>query len=202
MDSLEFLNLSHNPLQRIPLSLGQRQKTLQYLGISREFLTPEFIPLVNDYFLASALVPEDDEQRTRQDEFDQERMKKGFQIRRKTPSRARLHDQSRMFLYQLLGTLRDAHDLNVNRRRLPTTPEILFQIEPCPPSSREESTAKLGKRQSVIKEIIATEATYVHQLKVLLDIYLYPLRFNGILSERQQNCLFSNIEDIYAFHQR
>lgn len=200
MESLEFLSLSHNPLQRLPLSLGKCQKSLQFLGISREFLAPDFVPLVNDYYLASALVP--DEESRLQEEFYQERMKKGYQIRRKTPSRTRLHDQSRMFLYQLLGTLRDANDLHSNRRRLPTTPEILFLTEPCPAVSKEESSAKLGKRQSVIKEIIATEATYVHQLKVLLDIYLYPLRFNGILSERQQNSLFSNIEDIYAFHHR
>jgi hypothetical protein len=60
----------------------------------------------------------------------------------------------------------------------------------------------LDKRKKLIKELIVTEETYVHQLELLTDIYLRPLRTLAILNPTHFSHLFSNIEEIMHLHRK
>ncbi|ORX64662.1 Dbl homology domain-containing protein [Anaeromyces robustus] len=54
------------------------------------------------------------------------------------------------------------------------------------------------KRQEVIYEMIDTERDYVNDLSIIIEVYIEPLKSNNILSKKDLNTLFSNVEQIYG----
>jgi predicted metal-binding protein len=66
----------------------------------------------------------------------------------------------------------------------------------------KDSSKLLDKRRKLIKELIGTEETYVHQLELLTDIYLRPLRTLAIQNPTHFSYLFSNIEEIMHLHRK
>ena len=52
----------------------------------------------------------------------------------------------------------------------------------------------------MIQEVLSSEDIHVQNLKYLLDYYLIPIRNGGILSQRDIQSLFCNIEVIYNWH--
>jgi FYVE/RhoGEF/PH domain-containing protein 5/6 len=71
--------------------------------------------------------------------------------------------------------------------------------EPAPPEDEDEKTKMDRKRINIVREIVATEASYVEQLNFVVDLYLGPLnaqKDKGILSQEEIQTLFSNIEMI------
>lgn len=53
-----------------------------------------------------------------------------------------------------------------------------------------------NKRAKVIEEIILTEADYVADLELIVEIYLLPLRANKLITEAEHATLFLNIEQL------
>jgi FYVE/RhoGEF/PH domain-containing protein 5/6 len=68
------------------------------------------------------------------------------------------------------------------------------KLDPKPPS---EPAPEIKKRINIVREIVATEASYVEQLNLVVDLYLNPLLSQktdkGILSQEEIQALFSNI---------
>ncbi|OUM62223.1 hypothetical protein PIROE2DRAFT_62021 [Piromyces sp. E2] len=54
------------------------------------------------------------------------------------------------------------------------------------------------KRQEIIYEMIDTEKDYVNDLSLIIELYIQPLQNNNIISKKDQNTLFSSIEQIYG----
>jgi len=54
------------------------------------------------------------------------------------------------------------------------------------------------KRQEVIYEMIDTERDYVNDLSIIIELYIEPLKNNNIISKKDLNTLFSNVEQIYG----
>ncbi|KAK8739665.1 hypothetical protein OTU49_017416, partial [Cherax quadricarinatus] len=52
------------------------------------------------------------------------------------------------------------------------------------------------KRQSVIQEIIATEATYLKELLLVEQAFISPMRASGIITEKQLDLLFANWNEL------
>jgi len=51
-------------------------------------------------------------------------------------------------------------------------------------------------RENVVNEVLNTERDYVRDLHVLVDVYLLPLRENGLLSPQQMHVVFSSVESM------
>eukprot|EP00005_Dracoamoeba_jomungandri_P007613 CAMPEP_0174273892 /NCGR_PEP_ID=MMETSP0439-20130205/56155_1 /TAXON_ID=0 /ORGANISM="Stereomyxa ramosa, Strain Chinc5" /LENGTH=617 /DNA_ID=CAMNT_0015365353 /DNA_START=217 /DNA_END=2070 /DNA_ORIENTATION=+ len=58
-------------------------------------------------------------------------------------------------------------------------------------------TNKEIKAQNLIYEMLATEEQYLQDLRILIEVYVEPLREQGILNKKQSGIIFSNIEAIY-----
>ncbi|ORX66878.1 Dbl homology domain-containing protein [Linderina pennispora] len=57
------------------------------------------------------------------------------------------------------------------------------------------------RRQEVIFEIIHTEADYIKDLRVLVDIFVQPMRFLKVATPEQCDLMFGNIEEILVLHE-
>ncbi|PRP88815.1 pro-cathepsin H [Planoprotostelium fungivorum] len=73
--------------------------------------------------------------------------------------------------------------------------------EPSPPIDRRTSRSSrspvmLSKREMVINELIHTEETYAHDLSIVVNIFLAPLKSKEIFEEGTIKTIFSNIETI------
>lgn len=60
----------------------------------------------------------------------------------------------------------------------------------------------LQKRQKVIRELVATEETFVHSLNVLVDLWLEPLELAGsrILPSEDLECIMRNVVQLRDIH--
>lgn len=54
------------------------------------------------------------------------------------------------------------------------------------------------KRQEVIYEMIDTERDYVNDLSIIIELYIKPLKSNNLITKKDLNTLFSNVEQIYG----
>ncbi|KAJ1933700.1 hypothetical protein EC988_009036, partial [Linderina pennispora] len=57
------------------------------------------------------------------------------------------------------------------------------------------------RRQEVIFEIIHTEADYIKDLRILVDIFVQPMRFLKVATPEQCDLMFGNIEEILVLHE-
>lgn len=57
------------------------------------------------------------------------------------------------------------------------------------------------KRQEVIYEIICTEADYIHDLEIILELYIRPLQKNKIVRPKDMSIIFSNLEQLIPVNQ-
>lgn len=70
-----------------------------------------------------------------------------------------------------------------------------------------EELAKLSlskqeiKRQEVIFEIITTEADYIQDLEIILDLYIRPLEKNKLIRPKDMSIVFSNLEQVLPVNQ-
>src|SRR4051812_33709994 len=60
-------------------------------------------------------------------------------------------------------------------------------------------------RTRVVREILSSEHIYVSNLRVLIEVFLQPLRRavesgKGIIPPEDIKSIFSNLEDIYAYN--
>jgi RhoGEF domain/FYVE zinc finger len=67
-------------------------------------------------------------------------------------------------------------------------------VDEIPPNTAE------AKRLHVIAEILSSERTYVQRLQLTLDLYLMPLRKQGILEPGELNTQFLNWELLLGLH--
>jgi len=51
-----------------------------------------------------------------------------------------------------------------------------------------------GVREKVVQEIVATERTFVASLKLVIEVYIEPLRSKAILTKDEISGIFSNWE--------
>ncbi|KAL9647384.1 hypothetical protein ABK040_011748 [Willaertia magna] len=70
---------------------------------------------------------------------------------------------------------------------------------------KDEKYKKQRKRKELIKETIETERTYVDSLKVLIELFYYPLvndtgHGKGVMEREHIHAIFSNIEQIYQIN--
>ncbi|KAJ1916456.1 hypothetical protein H4219_003763 [Mycoemilia scoparia] len=56
------------------------------------------------------------------------------------------------------------------------------------------------ERDQAVLEVIVSEFTYIGIMRDLITCYLIPMREQHVLSEKELNVLFGNLETIYAFH--
>ncbi|TPX67132.1 hypothetical protein SpCBS45565_g03986 [Spizellomyces sp. 'palustris'] len=56
------------------------------------------------------------------------------------------------------------------------------------------------RRQQIANEIVSTERTYVKELQGLVDVYVGPLREEGVFGERELGVVFGNVEKLLEFH--
>jgi hypothetical protein len=56
-------------------------------------------------------------------------------------------------------------------------------------------------RDRVVKELLHTEQSYVSKLGLIVDVFIVPLRDNKILSQRNLEQVFSNLEDVLKINQ-
>ncbi|XP_078619328.1 intersectin-1-like isoform X19 [Branchiostoma floridae x Branchiostoma japonicum] len=61
-------------------------------------------------------------------------------------------------------------------------------FEPMTPMERQ--------RQGQIHELITTEQTYVDDLALVIEVYMKPMREEGILTQQELNTLFINIQEV------
>jgi hypothetical protein len=57
------------------------------------------------------------------------------------------------------------------------------------------------KRQEVIYEIICTEADYIHDLEIILELYIRPLQKNKLVRPKDMSIIFSNLEQLIPVNQ-
>jgi len=57
-------------------------------------------------------------------------------------------------------------------------------------------------RQEVIFEWITTEHQYVEDLKIILNVFLKPIRDKELLNKQEIGSLFGNVETIFPVHER
>jgi len=70
-----------------------------------------------------------------------------------------------------------------------------------PKTPREKLEKNEAHRRNVIQEIITTETDYCHDLKVVSDVFIKPLRDQQIIQQDDLMQLFSNIELIASVNQ-
>eukprot|EP00727_Mastigamoeba_balamuthi_P004419 m51a1_g13976 putative pleckstrin domain-containing protein (983) ;mRNA; r:999259-1003482 len=85
-------------------------------------------------------------------------------------------------------------------------PLVEAQVAPRPRANAQipppdDRSHKLRKRAKVAQEIHSTEATYLHQISVMLTFYMEPMRKFGIPQD-EIVALFSNVEVINTLHQK
>ena len=56
-------------------------------------------------------------------------------------------------------------------------------------------------RAKCIREIVVTEEAYVEDLRVLEDVFVFPLKMSGALTEEKTHQLFSNVEMLRPVHE-
>ena len=88
-----------------------------------------------------------------------------------------------------------------------STPDALPSPQSTGPSESRESNlkkkdtqywSKQGRiRQNVIEEIISTEQTYVDDLKMIIEVFIMPLRLRNAISLEDCSTIFGNIETLY-----
>ena len=64
-------------------------------------------------------------------------------------------------------------------------------------SDTNPSRAKKIKRKEVLTELLETERDYVENLKIILDLFLNPIKQQNILTRVEIASLFSNVEALY-----
>ncbi|KAJ3098626.1 hypothetical protein HDU97_003891 [Phlyctochytrium planicorne] len=69
-----------------------------------------------------------------------------------------------------------------------------------PSGSVNEETLQ-QKQKEVIREIIETEKSYVEELKLLNQVFLFPLQKSGLLKPNQISEIFANVESILVLHE-
>jgi hypothetical protein len=95
----------------------------------------------------------------------------------------------------LIRTLQSSNEVNEQQHAEEESKSEtqLAQITSQPNDSEKQ-------RKFIVKEIIATEETYVTALEQIRADFIQPLRDRKILSKAQLSALFSNIEAILDFH--
>jgi len=53
---------------------------------------------------------------------------------------------------------------------------------------------KLRLREQVVHEIVVSEIAYIYDIKIIIEVYLIPMREKNILKKEQLAVLFSNVE--------
>ncbi|KAI8587342.1 hypothetical protein BDZ88DRAFT_425649 [Geranomyces variabilis] len=73
---------------------------------------------------------------------------------------------------------------------------------PSPPSRPQPppSPPLSERRRKIAEEIVATERTYVRELDALVDIYVRPLREEGVFGDREMELVFANVLTLLKFH--
>ncbi|KAJ3179188.1 hypothetical protein HDU87_003147 [Geranomyces variabilis] len=69
---------------------------------------------------------------------------------------------------------------------------------PQPPSPPSPPPSE--RRRKIAEEIVATERTYVRELDALADIYVRPLREEGVFGDREMELVFANVLTLLKFH--
>ncbi|KAL7718194.1 FYVE [Entamoeba marina] len=53
------------------------------------------------------------------------------------------------------------------------------------------------QRLFVVKEIVSTEESYAKALQVIIDLYIEPLKKNGLITSEDMKTLFCNVRELY-----
>eukprot|EP00005_Dracoamoeba_jomungandri_P012987 CAMPEP_0174275514 /NCGR_PEP_ID=MMETSP0439-20130205/59805_1 /TAXON_ID=0 /ORGANISM="Stereomyxa ramosa, Strain Chinc5" /LENGTH=908 /DNA_ID=CAMNT_0015367625 /DNA_START=2226 /DNA_END=4952 /DNA_ORIENTATION=- len=70
----------------------------------------------------------------------------------------------------------------------------------------DENATKVGKQQQIRREVLVellkTEKAYIADLTMLIDVFIFPLQIQEIISEKSMKQIFSNIEDLRDINQQ
>ena len=64
--------------------------------------------------------------------------------------------------------------------------------------SEEEIERHERLRNEVMKELVETEANYVEHLKVIVEVFMNPIKQKNLMNSETSAMIFSNINNIYA----
>lgn len=67
---------------------------------------------------------------------------------------------------------------------------------------KEEEKLPISKRDNIINEIRITEQDYVKDLKIIVDVFITPLKENNILQIKQISGIFSNVAVILNINEK
>lgn len=98
-----------------------------------------------------------------------------------------------------LNPISSENDLIRNKRRTAKTNTVVStddEIESPNPSSKHDEK----RRINIMKEILATEETYVESLQGVVDIYIKPAQEKHIFSPDEMRIMFSKIESVLSLH--
>ncbi|KAJ3150715.1 hypothetical protein HDU86_006332 [Geranomyces michiganensis] len=96
---------------------------------------------------------------------------------------------------------------DLEQKRVPPIAELVLKVTEQPsqqaPSSQPQSPPSpppSERRRKIAEEIVATERTYVRELEALVDIYVQPLREEGVFGDREMELVFANVVALLKFH--
>lgn len=75
-----------------------------------------------------------------------------------------------------------------------------MSISPIQQSIQRTYDGEQTHRNKVLREILETEKDYTHDLEVLVTIILRPLRQKKLLTQKELEEIFSDIEMLYNIH--
>eukprot|EP01102_Stenamoeba_stenopodia_P016706 TRINITY_DN5864_c0_g1_i2.p1 TRINITY_DN5864_c0_g1~~TRINITY_DN5864_c0_g1_i2.p1 ORF type:complete len:303 (-),score=74.89 TRINITY_DN5864_c0_g1_i2:17-925(-) len=81
-------------------------------------------------------------------------------------------------------TATDANQADGKRSQVPKMAKFVYQ----------------HNQEKVIREIILTEAAYVRDLKLLITLYVEPIRSKGVLTPEEITDIFSNVEMLFVIN--
>jgi hypothetical protein len=68
--------------------------------------------------------------------------------------------------------------------------------------ANDELLQNQKKRGFVVKEIISTERTYLSRLKIAIEVYAQPMKFNRILDSSDCSAQFDTLEKLLELHNK